>query len=151
MRPTHLALLALLATTPAWCQTTAPAGIQWGPAPPFFPAGARFAVMQGDPSKAGVYTVRLSMPNGYTIRPHFHPTDEHITVISGTLAIGMGDTVDATHLRLLDQGDFATAPAQAHHWARAQGRTVVQVHGMGPFTITYLNPHDDPRYPVASH
>ena len=172
MRSLQLALLASLAAMPAWSQTPqgrgqtppargqnppareqapAPAGPQWGPAPPFFPSGARFAVMQGDPSKTGLYTIRLSMPHGYIIRPHYHPTDEHITVLSGTLAIGMGDAVDTTHLRSLAVGDFATAPAQAHHFALARGRTVVQVHGMGPFAITYINPNDDPRRTPAAH
>ena len=151
MRPTHLALISLLVTTPAWGQTPAAAGgPQWGPPPPFFPAGARFAVMNGDPSKTGEYTVRLSMPAGYTIMPHFHPTDEHITVISGTFLVGMADAVDTTHVMRMAQGDFATAGAHVHHWARAQGRTVVQVHGMGPFAITYLNPSDDPRHTPAT-
>ena len=132
-------------------QNQAPGSIQWGPAPPFFPAGARFAVLQGDPSKTGVYTVRLSMPSGYTIKPHFHPTDEHITVITGTFKVGMGDSVDAGHMRSLAQGDFITAPANAHHYAMAEGRTVVQVHGQGPFAITYVKGADDPRHAAATH
>ncbi len=149
MRTAHVALLALLATTPAWGQTPA-AGIQWGPSPPFFPTGARFAVLQGDPSKTGVYTVRLSMPPGYVIKPHYHPTDEHITVITGTFEVGMGDAVDTTHMQRLASGDFITAPARAHHFAMAQGRTVVQVHGQGPFAITYVHPDDDPRHGRAA-
>jgi quercetin dioxygenase-like cupin family protein len=125
---------------------TPPAGITWGAAPPFFPSGARFAVLQGDPTKAGEYTVRLSMPTGYTIKPHFHPTDEHITVITGTFVVGMGDAMDSTKTQHLAAGDFITAPARAHHYAMAQGRTVVQVHGMGPFAITYVRAADDPRH-----
>jgi quercetin dioxygenase-like cupin family protein len=106
--------------------------------------------MNGDPSKHGEYTVRLSMPNGYTIMPHFHPTDEHITVISGTFVVGMADSVDPSHSMHMAQGDFATAGAHVHHWARAQGQTVVQVHGTGPFAITYLKPADDPRHATAA-
>ena len=135
-----LALLPHLAAA----QGAAPE-VKWGPAPPFFPAGARFAVLQGNPGEAGVYTVRLEMPAGYTIRPHSHPTDEHVTVISGTLLLAMGDTVNTAAATVLAPGGFITAPAGAHHWAQARGRTVVQVHGMGPFAITYVNPADDPR------
>jgi quercetin dioxygenase-like cupin family protein len=151
MRVKHLAVPALLIAGAALAQAPAAApGITWGPQPPFFPAGARFAVLQGDPSKAGPYTVRLSMPAGYTIKPHFHPTDENITVITGTFKVGMGDSVDAGHMRSLAAGDFITAPAQAHHYAMAEGRTVVQVHGIGPFAITYVRATDDPRHTTAT-
>jgi quercetin dioxygenase-like cupin family protein len=116
----------------------------WGPAPAVFPAGARMAVMQGDPSKAELFTVRLDMPDGYKIAPHFHPTDEHVTVISGAFKIGMGDSADPTKMAVLKAGDFATAGAQMHHYAVAKGHTIVQVHAMGPFALTYVNAADDP-------
>jgi len=85
------------------------------------------------------------MPPGYTIRPHFHPTDEHVTVVTGTLILGMGDSVRTRNAHALTAGGFITAKAQEHHFAVARGRTVVQVHGEGPFAITYVNPKDDPR------
>lgn len=107
------------------------------------------AVLAGDPSKAGEYTVRLEMPNNYTIAPHYHPTDEHITVIQGTLLVGMGDTVNAAKARTLKVGDFGTAMANQHHFAIARGHTVVQVNGMGPFQLTYVNPADDPQRKVS--
>ena len=144
MRTPTLAVLALVFTAAAGAQSP-PAAIKWGPAPPFFPAGARFAVLQGDPGQTGVYTVRLEMPPGYTIRPHFHPTDENVTVVTGTLVLGMGDSVRTRGAHALTAGGFITAKAQEHHFAVARGRTVVQVHGQGPFAITYVNPKDDPR------
>lgn len=144
MRIVALALFSLVLAASAGAQTSPPA-LKWAPAPPFFPAGARFAVVQGDPSQTGIYTVRLEMPAGYTIRPHTHPTDEHVTVISGTLILGMGDSVDTRGATILPAGAFITAKAEAHHFARARGKTVVQVHGEGPFGITYINPKDDPR------
>jgi len=144
MRTATLAIFASLFAAAAVAQTPAPA-VKWGPAPPFFPAGARFAVLQGDPGKTGVFTVRLEMPPGYTIRPHFHPTDEHVTVIRGTLVLGMGDSVRTRGAHALTAGGFITAKALEHHFAVARGRTVVQVHGEGPFAITYVNPKDDPR------
>ena len=124
--------------------------VKWGPAPPFFSAGARFAVMQGDPSASGEYTVRLEFPAGYVIKPHFHPTDENVTVLSGSFLVGMGDSVDAAQGMVLGAGGFITAPAQAHHFAEARRKTVVQVHGMGPFAITYVREGDDPRSATAA-
>lgn len=139
-------LSLLLVGTATTVQAQAPTtDIKWSPAPPFFPAGAQFAVMQGDPSKDGVYTVRLQMPAGYYIAPHTHPTDEHVTIISGALRLGMGDVEDTTKAMTLKSGGFITAGANKHHYARAMEPTVVQVHGMGPFAITYINPKDDPR------
>jgi quercetin dioxygenase-like cupin family protein len=118
--------------------------IKWSPAPAIFPAGARMAVMQGDPSKPELFTVRLDLPKGYCIAPHFHPTDEHLTIISGTFLVGMGDTVEPKKTMALSAGGFATAPAQQHHYAIAKTHTVVQVHAMGPFQLTYVNKADDP-------
>jgi len=118
--------------------------IVWGPAPPVLKAGAQFAVVAGDPGQPGPYVVRLKVPAGYVIAPHFHPTDENVTVISGTFALGMGDKLDAKAAKDLPAGGFALMPAQMHHYAVARTAVVVQVHGIGPFQITYVNPADDP-------
>jgi len=140
MRSIHaLAAVALLPLQVAFAQK-----VKWGPAPAVFPAGAKMAVMQGDPSKSQLFTVRLDMPKGYRIPAHFHPTDEHITVISGNFLVGMGDKIDNKKAMSLNAGGFATAPAQQHHWAVARTHTVVQVHAIGPFQLTYVNPADDP-------
>ena len=138
--------VAALATSllPLVAHAQAPA-LAWGPAPAVFPPGAKMAVLQGDPSKAEVYAVRLDMPSGYKVPPHFHPTDEHVTVISGTFLVGMGDSLDAAHTTALAAGAFITAGANVHHYAIARGHTVVQVHGMGPFALTYVHPQDQPR------
>jgi quercetin dioxygenase-like cupin family protein len=121
--------------------------VQWGPAPAVFPAGAEMAVMQGDPSVPdAIFTVRLRFPNGYSIPAHWHPTDENVTVISGTLLVGMGDRLDPNAFAPpLRAGGFITAPAHMNHFAMARGLTVVQVHAIGPFAMTYVNPADDPR------
>ena len=121
--------------------------VAFGPAPPVFPAGAEIAVLQGDPTVEGeLFTVRLRFPDGYVIAPHWHPTDEHVTVISGTFLVGLGDTFDeAALLPPLESGDFITAPANANHFARAQGSTDVQIHAIGPFQMTYVDPADDPQ------
>jgi quercetin dioxygenase-like cupin family protein len=111
--------------------------------------GAQIAVLQGDPTATGVYTIRLKLPEGYVIPPHFHPADEQVTVISGHFLLGMGDTVDRFKARRLSPGDYATAPAETHHYAIAADQVVVQVHGAGPFLITYVNAGDDPRSVLA--
>jgi len=125
--------------------------LKWGPAPDFFPKGAEFAVLSGDPSKDGLYVVRLRMPAGYKIPAHNHPTTEMVTVISGKLGLGMGDKLDEKKGMLLTAGAYAEAPAKMNHFAWAAAPSVVQVHGQGPFAITYVNPNDDPRNaPAAS-
>jgi quercetin dioxygenase-like cupin family protein len=118
--------------------------IKWGPAPPVLPAGAKMAVLSGDPASTGLVTIRLKMPAGYKIPPHWHPTDEHVTVISGSLALGMGDVIDEEKSKVLKPGGYGVAQANMHHFAWTKTGAVVQVHMMGPFKITYVNPADDP-------
>jgi quercetin dioxygenase-like cupin family protein len=143
-----VAILAFIAVHPIRAVAQAQA-FNWGPAPAVFPAGAKMAVLQGDPSKSEQFTVRLDLPSGYTIAPHFHPTDEHVTVIRGTFLVGMGDKVDAARTKALESGGFVTAGANQHHYAIAKGHTIVQVHAIGPFALTYVNPADDPTKKVA--
>jgi quercetin dioxygenase-like cupin family protein len=139
-----LAAAALLGVT-ASSATAQNAKLTWGPAPPFLPAGAQFALVSGDPGKAGHYEIQLSLPSGYIIPPHSHPTDETVTVKSGHFRYGMGDKIDAKSMKTMNPGQSGTMPARQNHYARAQGHTVVAVSGTGPFAITYVNPADDPR------
>jgi quercetin dioxygenase-like cupin family protein len=118
--------------------------VNWGAPPPVFPPGAKFAVIAGDPASAGLVTVRFEMPAGYVIPPHFHPTDEHITVLKGSFSIGMGDVVDKTHALTLSPGGYGVATANMHHYAYTTTGATIQVHLQGPFAITYVNPADDP-------
>jgi len=117
--------------------------VKWGPPPPVFPAGAQFAVIDGDPAK-GPLTVRFKFPAGYKIAPHWHPTDEHVTVLSGTLGIGMGDKLDTANGQTLKAGGYVVAPASMHHFAWTTTGATIQVHMNGPFGMTYVNPADDP-------
>lgn len=122
-----------------------PAEIKWADGPASLPAGAKFAVLEGDPKQPGPFTIRLQVPDGYKIPPHTHPAVEHVTVISGTFHLGMGDKFDQTAGRELAAGSFAFMPAGMKHFGWMKGETVVQVHGNGPFAIIYVNPADDPR------
>ena len=146
--PATTATSALSSTAGMPSASKAP-DLQWGPAPPVFPAGAQMAVLQGNPGEANLFTVRLRFPSGYKIAPHTHPTDEHVTVIKGTFLVGMGASVDRKSMLALHSGGFATAPATHAHYAVAEGQTEVQVHAMGPFAMTYVNPADDPQ--AATH
>jgi quercetin dioxygenase-like cupin family protein len=120
-------------------------GMKWGPAPAMFPAGAEMAVLDGDPGKTELFTIRLRLPDGYRLAPHTHPTDEHVTVIQGVFEVGLGSRFEPAAMVRLAAGGYITAPAQRAHFARARGATIVQVHAMGPFAMTYVNPADDPR------
>jgi len=122
-----------------------PSTLKWGPGPDSLPAGAQAAVIDGDPTQAGMFVIRLKFPNGYTVPPHWHPTDENVVVLQGTMRIGMGDKVDEKTAVQLPVGSFIKLPKEMHHYAIAAGESIVQVHGMGPFAITYVNKIDDPR------
>jgi quercetin dioxygenase-like cupin family protein len=114
--------------------------------PTTLPLGALAAVASGDPTGPGESTFLLSMPNGYRVPPHFHPSYEHLEVREGTLLVGMGDELDPKQTRALVAGDSATAPPGMHHFWIARGRrTVMSVTFMGPYTITYLRAEGAPR------
>lgn len=119
-----------------------PGTIQWKTLRP----GAEIAVVSGDPDKAGaLFVLRLRYKGDARIPPHWHPTEEHITVLSGTFLVGMGEKADESAAAVLAAGAYAAIPAKMAHYAWAKGDTVVQVHGIGPFVINYVNPADDPN------
>jgi hypothetical protein len=121
-----------------------PDKIQWGPAPAVFQSGAQMAVLAGDPGKPGPFTVRLKVPDGYRIMPHWHPTAENVTVLSGEFRVGMGNKFDESSMQTLPPHSLAVVPPHHNHYAMAKGETEVQVSGTGPFKLTYVNPADDP-------
>ena len=120
------------------------AEVKWGPAPPSVPKGVQLAVVSGNPGAAGPFVIRLKIPAGQKIAPHWHPTDEHVTVISGTVAFGMGEKFNQAALKNLPAGGYALMPAEMRHFALAKTAVVLQVHGTGPFVLNYVNPADDP-------
>jgi len=123
---------------------TRAAATQWGPAPPVLPAGAQAAILAGDPGKDGMFTLRLKMPAGYRVPRHWHPSDESVTLVEGDLTLSMGEAANA-HAKTLAPGDFLNLPARMQHEASTKGGATVQIHSMGPFQITYVDPKDDPR------
>jgi hypothetical protein len=119
--------------------------IQWGPAPDVLPPGAQAAVLEGDPAQAGPFTLRLRLPANYRLPPHYHPVTEHVTVLEGTFYVGMGDVFDASKATSLPTGTFAALGPGVRHFALTKGVTVIQLHGVGPWGLVYVNAADDPR------
>ena len=125
--------------------STGPGTLKWGPQPPGLPAGGRVAVVRGDPSKAGPFTIRVDLPDGYQVPPHWHPTSERLRVLEGTLQVGDGREWSDRGLRALRAGQETTVAAHHPHFVRAKSKTMVEIRSTGPFEITYVNPTDDPR------
>lgn len=122
-----------------------PDSIQWGAAPPVVDKGAQLAVLEGNPmASSGDYTIRLKMPDGFRINPHWHPLRENVTVISGTFKVGMGDKFEPSKMGTFAAGSFAFLDPDMHHYAMASGETIVQVHGQSPLQFNYVDPKDDP-------
>ena len=140
-----IALAPMVAVADDQATIAQASAFKWGPTPPSVPKGAQLAVLYGDPTKEGPFVLRLKFPSGFKIPAHSHPSDENVTVISGTLNFAMGDKLDPKKGEALKAGGFIHMPKGMHHYGWASGETVVQVNGTGPFTITYVNAADDPR------
>ena len=120
-----------------------PADLKWTDAPPGLPAGGKMALLNGDPTQPGAFTVRLKASSSYKVMPHTHPTAERLTVISGTFKVGMGEKFDEKSMQQMTPGSYMVLPANMAHFAKGGG--VVQIDSEGPFQINYVNPSDDPR------
>jgi quercetin dioxygenase-like cupin family protein len=124
--------------------TVQPNALKWSQ-PAAYAKGAQLAVVKGDPSKEGFYVVRLKVPAGFKIPPHTHPNDENVTVLSGTFRIGTGEKLDEKKGETIKTGGYSYVAKGMTHYAYFPEDTVIQLHGMGPQGITYVNPIDDPR------
>jgi quercetin dioxygenase-like cupin family protein len=122
-----------------------PTEIQWKDGPPSLPPGAKMAVLEGDPGKEGMFVMRVRLPAGYHIPAHTHPKHERVTVIQGTFKLAMGDNPKLDEARTLPAGTYGVWPPGMVHAVWTDGETIVQFHGIGPWSIKYVNPSDDPR------
>jgi hypothetical protein len=120
--------------------------VEWHPDPPGLPAGAEFAVLEGDPF-GGPFTLRLRLPAGYRIPAHTHPLIENVTVISGAVYVGNGDALDTSRGVRVAAGGFVALPEGSSHYAWTEEPTVIQIHSARPFAIEYVDPGQDPRRP----
>jgi quercetin dioxygenase-like cupin family protein len=121
-----------------------PNDLKWADVPSM-PPGAKVAVIEGPMDQATPFTIRLKLPADYQIPAHWHPAIEHVTVLSGTLNLGMGDKLDPTKTTALPAGSMAIMQPKTNHFGWTKEETIVQVHGVGPWGVNYVNPADDPR------
>lgn len=122
-----------------------PGEFNWTEGPPSLPPGARIAILEGDPSKEGPFIMRAKLPANYQIPPHWHPAIEHVTVISGSFFMGHGEKLDKENAKELTPGSIAVMDIGVRHFAFTKGESEIQLHGVGPWGITYVNEDDDPR------
>lgn len=112
---------------------------------PGFPPGVKLAVLDGDPSKAGaMFTLRLKTQDGFKIPPHWHSVDEMITVMEGSLGLGFGEKFEKDKIRFMPAGTYARMTKGERHFGMTKGETIVQISGVGPFDVNYVDPSDDP-------
>jgi hypothetical protein len=144
-----LAAVASAGTQTCWAESSAhtmvtPEELIWTDVASL-PAGAKLAVIEGPLTEAVPFTFRLKLPAGYKIPAHWHPAIEHVTVISGTFNMGVGDKLDTSKTKALTVGSAAIMQPKTNHFAWNKEETIIQVHGVGPWAINYVNPADDPR------
>jgi anti-sigma factor ChrR (cupin superfamily) len=138
------------APQPAHDMVSSAAAVNWRPARGL-PSGVGVVVVAGDPSQEGQdFVLRLKLPDGHRVAPHWHPSDEHLTVLAGTFLVGMGEKWEPGALTALAVGGFMRMPAKAAHFGTTKGETIVQIHGRGPFVTNYVNPADDPQKKTGS-
>jgi len=147
--PIGLAAIVLLSSTPTTAQQAleafTPAEIQWGDGPARLPRGVKVARLQGSPDQPGMFAVRLKLPAGYKLGAHWHPRDEIVTVLSGTVYFGTGKTFSTAEGKAYPAGSFVVLPANVPHFTWTKDEAVIQAHGIGPLDFTYVNPADDPQ------
>ena len=150
-----LALSAAVVASPGVAKTKpaaapkAPAELKWMDAPAALPHGGQMAVVSGDPSKKGMFTIHLKAPANYAVPPHWHPTDEKVTLVSGKMVYGMSDQLSRSNGQPLAVGQSVVMKAKEHHWVFTGDGAEVELTAMGPFMITYVDPKDDPRNVAA--
>jgi hypothetical protein len=142
-------ILTYLGASPAAAETSThtmvtPGDLKWADVPSL-PTGAKLAVIEGPLNEAVPFTMRIQLPANYQIPAHWHPAIEHVTVISGTVNMGMGDKFDRSKTKALSGGSVAIMQPKTNHFLWTDQAAVVQVHGVGPWAINYVNPADDPR------
>ena len=133
-----LALVALAVAPPPETIQVDAAKIVWKDGPPTMPKGTKAAVLEGDPKSPGIFTMRLRVPAGAKEMPHWHPRPERVTVLSGEVKVGFGDTWDAASMRAFHTGDFYVNPPESHHYVAFPRTSVIQITGEGPWVLNPL-------------
>lgn len=123
------------------------ASLSWVDAPPSMPKGTKIAVLEGDPAQAELFSLRVSVPAGARLPPHWHPRDERVTILSGRVGVGFGDDFDERRLHYFSPGDYYVNPAHSHHYVFFPEASIVQITGSGPWQ-TQLLPSQAPGSPA---
>jgi quercetin dioxygenase-like cupin family protein len=145
MKLLFLMSVPLLMASSAVQAKSSHSALKWMDGPPSLPSGAQMAVVSGNPGKKGMFKIQLKMPADYAVPAHSHPTNEMVKVISGKLHYGMSGKLNMAEAKTLTAGRSVTMKAKMNHWVHAPAPATIQVSGMGPFQITYVDPKDDPR------
>jgi quercetin dioxygenase-like cupin family protein len=145
MKLLFLAILPLAVAGSTLQAKPAAANLKWGDAPPSLPAGAKMAVISGNPGAKGLFRIQLKFPADYAVPPHSHPSAEVVKVVSGEIHYAMSGKMEMAKAKTLKAGQTVTMGAKMNHWVHAAAPATVQVSGRGPFQITYVDPKDDPR------
>lgn len=122
-----------------------PEDMEWQDGPASFEEGSQFVLLEGDLDQEDFFNLRLKLPDGFQIAPHWHPNVERVTVISGTFHLGHGDQVDLRDMEALGAGSYFSLPPEMTHFAVTEGETIIQLTTIGPWKIHYVNSEDDPR------
>lgn len=133
------------AAEPAHANLYPPTEVKWKDGPPSLPKGAQMAILEGDPAKEGMFVMRVKLPDGFHIPAHTHPKPERVTILQGKFNLAMGDSPKKENAKALPAGAYGVWPAGMVHAVWIEGETIIQLHGMGPWAINYVNPADDPR------
>jgi anti-sigma factor ChrR (cupin superfamily) len=144
-----VALAFVMGMPASWAQSSdhqmiLPGDLKWADVPSL-PPGAKIAVIEGPLSEAVPFTFRLKFPANYQVPAHWHPAVERVTVLSGTFNMGVGDKLDMQKSMSLSPGSMMIMQPKTNHFAWTKEEVVVQLSGIGPWGITYVNPADDPR------
>lgn len=124
---------------------TLPEDIEWKPFAAF-PPSVRMAIIVGQPSEPGPYTIRIRVPHGVRLMPHRHPEDRVYTVMSGVFYVGLGEQFDPDALQAYPSGSVIVLPGDTchFHWAKSS-EYITQVTALGPLGLEYIDAKDDPR------
>ncbi len=122
-----------------------PDEIKWSDGPLSLPAGAKMIKMEGDPKDSGLFTIRLKLPAGYKIMPHWHTATEHVTVINGSFYMGAGEKLDENNAMKIPTGGFVMMLTGTRHFGFTKSGCIIQINGIGPWKVNYVNADDDPR------
>lgn len=146
-------LAALVAAAAGWSGVHAqppahrmvmPGDLKWS-AVPSMPPGVQAALIEGPMNEAVPFTLRLKFPANYKLPPHWHPAVERVTVLTGTFHMGLGERFEQSKTHGLAPGAMMIMQPKTPHFAWTTQETIVQIHGTGPWGLTYVNPADDPR------